>query len=144
MSVSNTCENAAAEDVFSLIAEGGANFAARVDTYQKAKREHDRSLAALQLGRLTKNALTEAENLKAATKAEAEAVLAKAEADAHKIKADANAYAERLITEANLNRSAVDAHIAQLKRDAEDWVKNHKADLVGKLERLRAAIRAVE
>ena len=144
MSISNTCENASGDDIFGLIAEGGANFAARVDTYQKAKQDHDRALAALQLGRLTKNALTEAENLKAATKAEAEAVLAKAEADAHKIKADANVYAEKLIAQANTEKSAADAQVAQLRKDAADWVVQHKADLVGKLERLRAAIRAVE
>jgi hypothetical protein len=138
MSVSNTCENAAPDDIFKLILEGGDSFIDRVRAFQSAKQEHDKSLKALQVGHQARNAEIEI------GRAEAAKVVAKAEADAHKIKADANVYAEKLIAQANAEKSAADAHIAQLKADAQAWVTQHKADLVGKLERLRAAIRAVE
>jgi hypothetical protein len=138
MPTSNTCENTAPDDIFKLILEGGDSFVDRVKAFQQAKENHDRSLKALQLGGQAHNAEVEA------GRAEAAKVIAKAEANAHKIKADAKVYAEKLIAQANAEKSAADAHIAQLKRDAEAWVTQHKADLVGKLERLRAAIRAVE
>jgi hypothetical protein len=138
MTTSNTCENAAPDDIFKLILEGGDSFVDRVKVFQNAKAEHDKSLKALQLGGQARNAEIEA------GRAEAAKVVAKAEADAHKIKADAKVYAEKLIAQANAEKSQADAHIAQLKRDAEDWVKQHKADLVGKIERLKAAVRAVE
>ena len=135
-SVSNSVSGS--EDVIGIIARDGTGFLSRVKAFQQARESHDKSLKALQLGQHTKQQEVEAvEKILADARRRGDEVVVE-------VTAAAKASAARIVGEANAKKSAVEAEIAQLRRDTEAWVRQAKADVAGKLERLRAAMRAAE
>ena len=135
-SVSNSVSGS--EDVIGIIARDGTGFLSRVKAFQQARESHDKSLKALQLGQHTKPQEIEAvEKILADARRRGDEIVAE-------VTAAAKASAARIVAEANAKKSAAEAEIAQLRRDAEAWVREAKAEVAAKLERLRAAMRAAE
>jgi vacuolar-type H+-ATPase subunit H len=139
----NSCTNSGpAESVLDLIARGGDAFVGRIRAYQEAKENHDKSFAALQLGRDTK-----AQEV-AAAKAAAEKIVEDARKRADSIVADATADAQasarEIVAEANERKAKVDAEAERIKKDAEQWARQTTVGLETKVAHLKAALRGIE